>query len=226
MQLCFRPNLSSIIPNIIYGIESKVGLPEKYTTRSIEDTKKLLTERALEIDMNETLSSAEKYASVCQLGTDLGFSMNELIYEIHNGLLERYDDNGQSSAVELLSNLTPLSPMSVRNRRRSSAIGPAESISSRAGAKRGHDEGRLSQIRWDGLKKVVIEECSKALLLQPSFHPWRENEKQESLVKKLDANIMSTWGIFYCGGSDGVILDLREISLDFNVDLHIDSFAW
>jgi hypothetical protein len=26
-----RPNLSSIIPNVIYGIESKIGLPKKYT---------------------------------------------------------------------------------------------------------------------------------------------------------------------------------------------------
>jgi hypothetical protein len=114
----------------------------------------------------------------------------------------------------------------VRKRQRSSAIEPTESISSRAGSEQGHEKEWLSQIRWDGLKKVVIEKGSNALLLQPSFRPWRENEKQESFVKKLDAEIMSTWGMFYCGGSDGVILDLREISLDFNVDLHIDSFAW
>jgi hypothetical protein len=132
----------------------------------------------------------------------------------------------QASAVELLSNLTPSPLITVRKRQRSFATAPTESISSPAGAEQGHDEERLSQIRWDGLKKVVIEKGSIALLLQPSFHHWRENEKQESLAKKLDANIISTWGIFYCGGSDGVILDLREISLDFNVDLHIDSFAW
>jgi hypothetical protein len=71
MHLC-------IIPNIIYGIESKSGLPEKSTTRSKDGMKTLLIDRALELDMDEGLSSADKYARVCQLGTDLGLSIAQV----------------------------------------------------------------------------------------------------------------------------------------------------
>jgi hypothetical protein len=45
--------------------------------------KKLLTERALEYDADDILCSEEKYGKICQLGFDLGFSMHELIDEIH-----------------------------------------------------------------------------------------------------------------------------------------------
>jgi hypothetical protein len=157
----FRPNLSIIIPNIIYGIESKTGLPEKYTMRSKDEMKKLLTERTRELDADKSLSPAEKCDKVCQLGMDLGFTMRELI-----------DESG-----------------------------------------------------WAGMSTLVDKKSSNTLL-KPSFRPWRKNELQESFVKKLDSNVMKTWGLFYCGGSAGMISDLQGISMDYNVDLHIDSFAW
>ena len=75
------------------------------------------------------------------------------------------------------------------------------------------------------LWKVVNERCPN-LLLKLSFHPWRENEAQERYVKEIDASVMKTWGIFFCGGSEGLISDLRALSVDYNIDLHIDSFAW
>jgi hypothetical protein len=30
----------------------------------------------------------------------------------------------------------------------------------------------------------------------------------------------------YCGGSKSVIRDLQGLSIDFNIDVHVDSFAW
>ena len=78
---------------------------------------------------------------------------------------------------------------------------------------------------WASMRNVVNERCPNALL-KPSFHPWRENEAQERYVKEIDAKVMKTWGIFFCGGSEGVISDLRALSMDYNIDLHIDSFAW
>jgi hypothetical protein len=247
---------------MIYGIESKVGLPEKYTTGSKENAKKLLIERTFELDADESLSLAEKFARLCQSGMDHGFSMHDMINEIDDALPDRQiaslsqmgmdlgscmhdvndemDDahsetcieNDQSSTVEPYFDMT-LPHTSVHRRRRSSRIG---SIT-------GHARERLSLTRWDSLKKVVhskerlsqvlwndmkrgVRERRHSTLLEPLFSPWRENKKQESFVKELDSHIMSTWGIFYCGGSQPVISDLREISLDFNVDLHIDSFAW
>ncbi len=80
-------------------------------------------------------------------------------------------------------------------------------------------------MRWASMRKVVSEKSPNALL-KPSFHPWRKKVAQECYVKEIDANVMKTWGIFFCGGSEGVILDLRAISMDYNIDLHIDLFAW
>ena len=45
-------------------------------------------------------------------------------------------------------------------------------------------------------------------------------------VKDLGDDVMSTWGMMYCGGSKDVMSALRGISIDYNIDLHIDSFAW
>ena len=222
-----RPNLSSIIPNVIYGIESKTGLPEKYTMRSKDEMKKLLTERTLEYDADESLSSANKYAKICQLGMDLGFSMHELIDEIHDSLSETFYGSGQSSTAELQADRTmsPLPPISVDRRRRSAVIVAEDSSTSWTVIEQNHVMGRLSQVRWNCMKKVVNEICPNALL-KPSFHPWRENEAHERYVKEIDANVMKTWGIFFCGGSEGVISDLQALSMDYNIDLHIDSFAW
>ena len=33
---------------------------------------------------------------------------------------------------------------------------------------------------------------------------------------------MSTWGMMYCGGSKEVMSALRGISIDYNIDVHID----
>ena len=72
----------------------------------------------------------------------------------------------------------------------------------------------------------TIDERDSNSLLKPAFHPWKENKVQEEFVKGLGDNAKSSWGIMYCGGSAGVNKDLREISVDYDIDLHIDSFAW
>ena len=59
-----------------------------------------------------------------------------------------------------------------------------------------------------------------------NFRLWEENEVQKVYVKRLDDHVMSSWGMMYCGGSQGVLSALRETSIDYNIDLHIDSFAW
>ena len=59
-----------------------------------------------------------------------------------------------------------------------------------------------------------------------SFSLWEKSKEQVESVKRLSADVLSSWGIMYCGGSKGVLSALREVSIDYNVDLHIDSFAW
>jgi hypothetical protein len=62
--------------------------------------------------------------------------------------------------------------------------------------------------------------------MKPVFQPWEKNASQERNVRKLDRKILKTWGVMYCGGSKPVIAALRELSQDYNIDLHIDSFKW
>lgn len=59
-----------------------------------------------------------------------------------------------------------------------------------------------------------------------AFSLWEQSEEQIMCVKGLDDDVMSTWGMMYCGGSKEVMSALRGISIDYNIDLHIDSFAW
>ena len=63
-------------------------------------------------------------------------------------------------------------------------------------------------------------------MMQPAFQPCDKNESQERCVKRLGSKILATWGIMYCGGSKPVITALRELSQDYDIDLHIDSFKW
>ena len=82
---------------------------------------------------------------------------------------------------------------------------------------------------WKHLSAVMNKKDTDTdKMLMPGFHPWVEDESQERCVKRLreDNNIMSSWGIMYCGGSEPVIKALRGISHDYNLDLHIDSFKW
>jgi hypothetical protein len=187
--------------------------------------KKLLSERTIELDADESLRSGEKVTKLYEYGLDLGFSFHELIDEIHNALSETFSENDPSLATELPSNMTfsPLPSIPVNNRRRTSKISGKDSRCSRVDAKQTQFRGSL--MRWTTMRKIVQERDSNALL-KPTFHPWRENDEQERFVRNLDAGIMKTWGVFFCGGGEGVISVLREISIDYNIDLHIDSYAW
>ncbi len=69
-------------------------------------------------------------------------------------------------------------------------------------------------------------ESKYSSISRESFCLWEENEVQSAYVKGLDCHVMSSWGMMYCGGSGEVVSTLREISIDYDIELHIDSFAW
>ena len=194
--LASRPNLPSIIPNLIYGIECQIGLSEKYSMTSKNEIKELVTEHTLRLDSDSTLLSAEKVTKLCEFGLNLGFSFRESINEIHHALSDTHHING------------PTGP--------SSNVSDEEQRSSRFDAEQEH---------WATMKKNVMERDYNDLL-KPSFDPCRESKEQEHFVKNLKAKILMTWGVFYCGGGQAVISDLRGLSVDYNIDLHVDAYAW
>jgi predicted ferric reductase len=59
-----------------------------------------------------------------------------------------------------------------------------------------------------------------------SFKPWEKDQDCEIYVGGLSSKVMKNWGMMYCGGSPIMIDILKDISIDYDIDLHIDSFAW
>jgi len=297
-----RPKLSSVIPNVVYGIESKEGLPEGYTEMSKAGAKQRLLERMVELDADSSLRAEAKVTQLREYGEVLGFSLHELMDEISRTSRESFnmgeattaeteanqvlknlrasmenfsewyedDDNVEPTSTEIdrrdflkelivghstgalsvaapedTEQAAPKRPhkppggrrfttegWTVRNlfKGRSMRALPAESLedTARAAPKRPcapPGGRRISMERWNVMRNVVDTRDSNSLLT-PAFNPWEEDAAQEICVKKLNDHVMSTWGIMYCGGSKPVISDLRKISIGYNIDLHVDSFAW
>lgn len=297
-----RPKLSSVIPNVVYGIESKEGLPEGYTEMSKAGAKKRLLERMVELDADSSLRAEAKVTQLREYGEVLGFSLHELMNEISRTSWQSFNTHhattAEKEATQVLKNLrasmeknsewyedgddpeptstesnrrdflkelvvghstgalsaaslenteqaTPKRPHKPPGRRRFTTEGWSmrdlmKGRSSRALSAESPEDTeqaapkrpcvppggrRISMERWTVMRNVVDTRDSN-LLLTPAFNPWEEDAAQEMCVKKLNDHVMSTWGIMYCGGSKPVISDLREISIDYNMDLHVDSFAW
>ena len=59
-----------------------------------------------------------------------------------------------------------------------------------------------------------------------SFKPWEKDSDCEVYAAGLPHSVTKNWGMMYCGGSPIMIDFLKDISLDYDIDIHIDSFAW
>ncbi|KAL7537204.1 hypothetical protein ACHAXR_008944 [Thalassiosira sp. AJA248-18] len=55
----------------------------------------------------------------------------------------------------------------------------------------------------------------------PTLHATRSVKKMEH-----KSSLLSRWGVMYCGGSAQVKGTLKQISKEYGVDLHYESFAW
>lgn len=215
-----RPKFDSVIPNMIYGIESMEGLPEKYTDSSTYEMKEAMRLRSSELEQDETISATERVSKFRDYGYSLGLSMNELFDDSnrsgvgthsmqgstakneHQALMEADESDAQHRFNQLKYSL----------RCDGSNLGPSTQKRSRRPK------------RWSVVREVVDGKDPDTL--KPKFCPWEQNASQEKCVKRLDEAVMATWGMLYCGGSQPVIKALRDVSLDYSIDLHVDSFAW
>jgi hypothetical protein len=63
--------------------------------------------------------------------------------------------------------------------------------------------------------------------LDSGFRPWDSHGGARDYVKKLDMNmILPTWGILYCGETKVIEEELRKISDEYRICLHVESFSW
>ena len=68
---------------------------------------------------------------------------------------------------------------------------------------------------------LVLERvCHLAGIWQPTIHAKR------SIKQGIPRSLLSRWGIMYCGASKQVKQSVKDISNDYGIDLHYESFAW
>lgn len=267
-----RPDFSSVVPNIIYGIESKEGkrlllnrllyhvmshrfllqsgpntifissgLPEIYTEDSKIKMKELIMKRCTELDEDPTIRPSEKISQLRQYGDSLGFSLRpflgeEVDFEKGSSLFDSHNHHdvsgketeAQETLYKLKQSLTlPNNSNTLGRKFSSSRLSLSESDRSckRSNTSAKRRTRRVSLTHWNDVLHGVGEKDSNHMM-QPAFQPCDKNESQERCVKRLDSKILATWGIMYCGGSKPVTTALRELSQDYDIDLHIDSFKW
>ena len=164
-----RPNLKQVIPAIIYGVESGLGLPERYHPEVRTVASEMLLDRLRASSDDGKTESTENLACYA---SELGFQLAPEAIARERRL---------SSDLELGA------PQ--RSRRRLSA-----SIM-------GH--------------------------LEIGFRPWEEHPDAHEYVKNLDKHlVLPTWGLLYCGGAKQVEADLKKIADEYQLGIHIESFAW
>ncbi len=197
--------------------------------------------RCTELDEDPTIRPSEKISQLRQYGDSLGFSLRpflgeEVDFEKGSSLFDSHNHHdvsgketeAQETLNKLKQSLTLSNNRNNLGRRISSRLSLSESERSgtrsvNASSKR--RTRRVSLSHWNDVLHGVGEKDSNHMM-QPAFQPCDKNESQERCVKRLDSKILATWGIMYCGGSKPVITDLRELSQDYDIDLHIDSFKW
>lgn len=97
-----RPRLHEVIPNIIYGIESKRGLPENYTPNTRAVASKLLADRLIDFKSSIDLyNSGNRLAGVDEAAEDLSSFASELGFHLPSDGLSQSFDLFMSSEMQL-----------------------------------------------------------------------------------------------------------------------------
>ncbi|CAB9527003.1 NADPH oxidase 4 [Seminavis robusta] len=77
-----RPNINSVVRNIIYGIESGVGKPERYLPSEKAAATQALVQKLEELDEVKGLSSSDKLVQLSELAGELGFLFSDLVEDL------------------------------------------------------------------------------------------------------------------------------------------------
>ena len=220
-----RPDLRKVITNIIYGVESKDGLPERYLAGQKEQVRIQLAERLRQLDEDEMFLTPElKMSALAAYAQDLGF--------LFTGLMSDEDSNVMDSADRMLQSFRETGDKSVLcdgaasflSEDGTSFVAPSM-ISRRSIMEQPRDpSGRRASSVLPRRRKRTPQWRST---VAPNFRPWEDIAPAETFVKGLDVSkVLSTWGVLYCGGSKVIEKALHDVAEDLQVDFHSESFAW
>lgn len=195
-----RPDLHRIVPNIIYGIESGKGVPEIQQPSEKVEAKEFLADKLEDLE-EMLLSEDEIVEELTMLAHEKGFLLSNLVAEDDTdegkGLLEVVKEHFSSTPpVKHIQQVTSHNNTGPYQRRKSQRV------------------RRVSTMRRNSM-------------MDTGYCPSEEHEGADEFVRNLNKRlVLSTWGLLYCGGSKPVENTLRQISKEYNIALHPESFAW
>ena len=226
-----RPNLKCIVPNIIYGVESSIDLPENDNKSKIFPERDLVMGKIHELELDGR-DEFEKIVDLTTFANRRGFLLTELINDLEN---RRANIPNSTADVYINNSAYDLGVLEISeedngsNRTMDSspgAVNDSPSIASAGGSTNTSSLGRgLLSLRRVFTPKLTPSQTS--FQDSSNFIPWEQNDEAVVFVKGLDKKtVLSTWGILYCGGNENVGCVLKRISAEYHVSLNIETFAW
>ena len=239
-----RPNLHEVIPNIIYGIESGIGLPERY----VPDGKMVASEMLLDMIQDveactsEMTSTSSSDSSSDQRSNRNQNSMSDDSFDI-SGLLSgpsgRYHAEHLAQCAAELGFKLPVDAISQEFSLDSFTANPiidsswntaSTSMTLDDSHRSSGNGGMVPANRRDQFAASKKKRASEKFIfdhLSIGFCPWDKQDGAKEYVKNLDQHlVLNTWGVLYCGGAKKLEKDLRKVTENYGLQIHVESFAW
>jgi len=222
-----RPNLETVIVNIIYAVESKKGLPEANIPTQKEAMMDIILDYIEDLEKEEW-STKKKMAELTRFVAGHGFQLAPFLDSTDDRKAdnEKYESLKRKSVLRH-NKLSQLKSTSVRN-----LNGTYDSFLNLPASKRSSQGIRSSSFFSDGphrLQQLRRRSCLGEMVEIPGYMPWKEEgfEENKKYVKDLDKkHVLDTWTMCYCGGSKIVEKTLDHITKEYKVSLHKETFFW
>ena len=223
-----RPDLNVLIPGLIYGIESRVGLPESFYNdkkeRAIYDVLNLYKSAQ---QGNEDLEDSDILENAFALARSHGFQLTALVREMEKKNRKIFPESRQRLS-QRLSYMLSTSMHGIEgdieesnkdiergNRKQFGGVSIASiEIEPQNGQ---HHASKPTSLITEVLKVYdknnkgrTWRKPSMGFTRRPSNHflpsnvsyePWRLNDLAPNYVKNLDKQVIDTWGKFYCNAN-------------------------
>lgn len=250
-----RPNFDSLIPNIIYSIESGEFVPEAFISDLKMDAINQLQEKLKELDQSD-LASRDKMTELINFSDDLGFLFSDLMSEVAGASSQNDDDDndvenhlknvnsaGLKNAPEegkMLGMIRMASTVDMITGGAEAEGGAAAKHKARMSVARTsmmHGHGKPTTLHKRGEPRqstmgmawgAFDNTLSDFQDEVEVFKPWlNDAEEAQGFVKGLDRDtVLSTWGCLYCGGQGPLANNLRKTTKEMGLSLNIESFKW
>merc|ERR1711862_909081 len=222
-----RPDMNVIIPGLIYGIESGVGLPEtsynEKKQRAIEEMMNLYTELDMQDDHDYLLEEA------FALARKHGFQLTALIQEMEKKNMEDADPHKRKYLSQRLSDVLSSSyhgdEMRSQGRRGSAKASrrPSTSITEVFETYKLRNSGGSSSRNFTKMKR---RGSNRFQAPETSYEPWKANDIAPDYVKKLEKPVLESWGLVFCGRNAIVSKMLHKVTEEYDIDMFEERYEW